>query len=146
MFHHCRSLPAVTVVQMSIPFLLVPLDSAPYFRVYLLGVLTFATVHTGLKGTVFPYYIGTAGIEPAWWLFPWFFCQDRSSTESRQPCSKVSYYPRPAHAGGSPISYAPRCPSFRAATVYLFVLCRATLHCHYVALPLVTEMGGTRMN
>ena len=35
---------------------------------------------------------------------------------------------------------------FPTATVYLFVLCRLTLHCHYVRLPLVTEVGGTRMN
>ena len=34
---------------------------------------------------------------------------------------------------------------FPAVTVYFFVLYRATLHCHYVALPLVTEMGGNRM-
>ena len=38
----------VTVVQMSIPFLLVPLDSAPYFSALILGVLTFATVRTEL--------------------------------------------------------------------------------------------------
>lgn len=49
---------------MSIPFLLVPLYSAPYFRVSILGGLAFATAHTGLRGT-FPHYIGTAGFEPA---------------------------------------------------------------------------------
>ncbi len=50
--HHSFSVsPAVTVVQMSIPFLLVPLDSAPYFCASILGVLTFATVRTGLSGT-----------------------------------------------------------------------------------------------
>ena len=37
---------------MSIPFLLVPLDSAPYFCASILGVLTFATVRTGLSGTI----------------------------------------------------------------------------------------------
>lgn len=56
--HHSIAVsPAVTVVQMSIPFLLVPLDSAPYFRASILGVLTFATVRTGLSGT-FPHYTG----------------------------------------------------------------------------------------
>ena len=58
-----RSLPTVTVIQMSIPFLLVPLDSAPYFRASILGVLTFATVRTGLSGT-FPHYVGSPGFEP----------------------------------------------------------------------------------
>lgn len=43
----CRSLPAVTVIQMGIPFLPVPLDSAPYFSTIILGVLTFATMCAG---------------------------------------------------------------------------------------------------
>lgn len=58
-----RSLTTVTVIQMSIPFLLVPLDSAPYFRVSILGVLAFATAHTGLSST-FLHYVGKPGIEP----------------------------------------------------------------------------------
>lgn len=137
MFHHCRSLPAVTVVQMSIPFLLVPLDSAPYFRVYILGVLTFATVHTGLKGTVFPYYIGTAGIEPAWWLFPWFFCQDRSSTESRQPRSKVSYYPRP------PMREDPQFPTLRDARLSGLPQCICS---YFAALPYTATTSRSHLS
>ena len=48
---------------MSIPFLLVPLDSAPYFRASILGVLAFATACTGLSST-FLHYVGKPGIEP----------------------------------------------------------------------------------
>ena len=43
----CQSLPAVTVIQMGIPFLPVPLDSAPYFSTIILDVLTFATMCAG---------------------------------------------------------------------------------------------------
>ena len=76
---------------------------------------------------------------------PFLLSRPLPSRSQRLPCSKVSYYPRPPLREDPQFPTFRRRPSFRAATVYLCVLCRATLHCHYVALPLVTEMGGNRM-
>ena len=92
----------VTVVQMSIPFLLVPLDSAPYFRASILGVLTFATVCTGLSGT-FPHYIGTAGIEPAT-TSRW-----RPSCYLPPKLYQLSYVPKTPVCSRLPVTLLTRC-------------------------------------